>query len=250
MFWSALAAGIVASCQPQDIYLFDPPPPVQARADAGTSPPSEPVPSPEPDAGPARAPEQPQCTSPACVECVDQRLCAGRSPPSVCHPGSGRCAIACEPSADAESEAVGQCPSGQRCDPALELCVSCVDSSDCSAALPACDQRTGECVECLESADCPAIRPVCDVADQRCIECAADVDCASSGEVCLADLARCVQCRDDSDCRGRVVGDDDELPVCLPGELRCVECVDDADCTSDPEKPFCSTRFECEDDRE
>jgi hypothetical protein len=33
--------------------------------------------------------------------------------------------------------------------------------------------------------------------------------------------------------------------------LRCVECLVDADCAViEPDKPFCSSRFECEDERE
>jgi hypothetical protein len=243
MVWSVLAAGVAASCEPQDIYLFDPPPPVSVRVDAGASTPAEPA---EPDAAPPRAPEQPRCTSPACVECVAQGLCVDRSPPSVCHPVTGLCAIACE--LEAEDEQATLCPTGERCNPTLEVCVSCVDSTDCGGALPTCDEDQGRCVECVVRDDCPAIRPVCD-STQHCVECGADADCAAVGEVCLVELARCVECREDVDCRGRV-GDDDDTAVCLPDELRCVECVDDGDCASDPEKPFCSTRFECEDERE
>jgi hypothetical protein len=243
--WIALGAA-AASCEPQDIYLFDPPPPVSAQVDAGVSPPIESGPSPGPDAAPPRLPEQPQCTSSACEACVADGLCGDRSPPSVCHPFTGLCALACE--VDADRVGAGVCPTGERCNPTFEVCVACVEDTDCSGALPACDVKQGRCVECVGLDTCPALRPVCD-STQHCVECVGDVDCAAAGEVCLLDLARCVQCRDDSDCRARV-GDDDDDGLCLPGELRCVECIDDGDCASDPEKPFCSTRFECEDERE
>jgi hypothetical protein len=243
--WSALAAGVVAGCQPQDIYLFDPTPPVAARVDAGSMTPPAPLePADEPDAAPS-PPEQPPCASQACTDCVAQQLCAGSSRFSVCHPRTGRCALACEPGA---GDAALQCPLGERCDPALELCVACLGDTDCSGSLAICDTRLNRCVECTSNENCPAIRPVCD-ASLSCVECVEDGDCAATGEVCLAELSRCVQCRDDADCRGRVGGDDDDAARCLPGELRCVECVDDGDCASDPEKPFCSSEFECEDER-
>jgi hypothetical protein len=243
MGWSMLGAGTAAACQPQDIYLFDPAPPVSPRVDAGTQPAPEPTAA-EPDAAPLPV-EQPDCTSAACTDCVDRQLCAGSVPPSVCHPFTGLSALASEPGGG--SDGVG-CPPGEHCAPMFAVCVACVNDADCGGALPSCDVRQGRCVECVDRGDCSGPRPVCDATNRRCVECLLDADCAATGEVCLAELARCVQCRDNSDCPGR--GGDDDNTHCLAGELRCVECADDRDCGSDPEKPFCSSELECKEERE
>jgi hypothetical protein len=242
----AAGAGLFAlllgpGCEPQDIYLFDGPP-TNTRIDAGGVPDAPPDPD-EPAPPDDQEPSPPACETPACDTCVEGRACAVGSTLLFCHPRSGECALPCDASAGAE--APGNCPLGRQCD-AAGICVECRANSDCGAELPACDLARNRCVECVVGGDsCPAARPVCDPIALRCIECAGDADCAATGQVCVEAAQRCVQCETDLDCRGR----DDDV-VCLPGELRCVECVSDADCRlSEPDKPFCSSERECEDER-
>ena len=237
---SAVALVVFVGCEPQEIYLFDGPPTTatEREPDAGEAP-DEPAPT--PDGAPER--EQPACQSAACEACVERRDCNVDSTTLFCHPLTGQCELLCD--ASAAPGAAGNCPAAQSCDPRLGLCVDCVANADCAdGPLTACDGARGTCVECVGPETCPAQRPVCDVEANRCIECRSDADCAVTGEVCLPGPQRCVQCRNDADCAGR---DDDVL--CLPDELRCVECVSDVDCV-EPDKPFCSSERECEDERE
>jgi hypothetical protein len=218
----ALSFGL--ACQPQDIYLFDGAP-ATTRVDAGARPPEAPPEPPLPmsppvqqsaDAAPPR--EAPACASAACESCVARDACTLATATLFCHPATARCSVPCDPGAPAPVP--GECPDAERCDPRLGLCVECVDDDDCGASV--CDRTSGTCVECN-----------------------ADPDCASSGGLCLREEHRCVQCRVDDDCQ---IGDDSD--VCLPVLFRCGECRFDSDCTSEPDKPFCSTQNECEDERE
>jgi hypothetical protein len=241
-FLVAAFAAALASCAPQDIYLFDTPtdestPP--AREEDAGPPPSD-------GSGPESPPEQPAfeqpaCESDACRDCVARDLCAATSL-LFCHPRSGACAVPCDP--DAPSDAAN-CQTDRRCDPELGVCVQCITSADCGGAQPACDSESGRCVECVDSTACSGATPVCDTAAQRCVGCLGDAECEPLGEVCLVEEQRCVQCRTDAQCP--VSGDDDER-VCHPVEHRCVECLDDDDCRLDPEKPRCSAELECDDD--
>jgi hypothetical protein len=220
----AVTGGVALSfglgCQPQDIYLFDRPP-ATTRADAGTTP-AEPTPMSPPaqelaDADPPR--EVPACVSAACESCVAREACSVPAAQLYCHPATARCSLPCDPGA---AGAAGTCPPPEHCDPRIGLCVECVADEDCGGASPVCEPTRGECVACNS-----------------------DPDCAASGGRCLFDEHRCVQCIEDEDCR---VGDDDD-DRCLPGLLRCGECLVDTDCT-EPDRPFCSTQNECEDERE
>lgn len=240
---AALAALLVPACEPQEIYLFDGPP-TRTRVDAGVVDVDDRDPPEPPPDEPPPAPEPPACESEACEQCVAERACAVGSTLLFCHPRSGECVLPCD--AGAGAQAAGNCPADRLCDPA-GFCVECRGDADCGAPLAACDLSRNRCAECVLGGDtCPAARPVCDGEQLRCTECLADTDCAATNQVCFEEAQRCVQCEVDLDCRGL---DDDVF--CLPGELRCVECVDDADCrASEPDKPFCSSEFECEDERE
>jgi hypothetical protein len=233
---------LAVGCEPQDIYLFDGPP-TNTRIDAGGGglPDLPDAGAPAPPAG--DEPLQPPCETEACAACVENRACAVGSTLLFCHPRSGECALPCDASAGAL--AAGNCPADRQCD-ATGICVECLAASDCGAELPACDLSGNRCAECVVGGDtCPAARSVCDPAVLRCVECNADADCAT-GLVCFEAGQRCVQCETDLDCSG---ADDDVF--CLPGELRCVECVTDDDCLlSEPDRPFCSSERECEDERE
>jgi hypothetical protein len=250
-FGSALLLAVLG-CAPEDVYLFE-----RASApDAGASEPAEDVSPAVPDAvvpdEPAAPvePVQPACESEACEVCVDRGNCAGSALP-LCHPVGGQCVAGCEPSA---GDAPGNCPGASRCDLELAVCVECLASDDCQAPTPACDVPSGTCVPCVGRADCALPAPVCDTRAFECVGCVVDDDCAATGDICQESARRCVECESDADCLLRREpgddDDDDDERICSP-ELRCVECRDDDDCALiDPERPFCSPSFECEDERE
>jgi hypothetical protein len=234
---------LASGCEPQEIYLFDGPPTLTGSGEEADAGPQDEPNEPRVDAGPADPPPPPpDCETQACDECVVSGACQVGSTTLFCHPRSGECVLPCDPSAGVL--AAGNCPMGQLCEPG-GFCVSCLSETDCGAPEPACDLSGNVCVECVVGGStCPVARPVCDPAEKRCIECNVDDECAL-GLVCFEEARRCVQCQTDLDCSGR---DDDVF--CLPGELRCVECVTDADCrVSEPDKPFCSSERECEDER-
>lgn len=229
---------LAPACEPQEIFLYDPPPPsLTPVVDAGLEP--EPEPAPSAVIEPAMAPP---CETPACTECQD--LGAYASQQLFCHPRTGACAAPCQP---ASADPTLSCAAGTRCEPELAICVACLGDGDCASSEGVCDPESNRCVECVGDAACPSLRPVCDPAARRCVECVEDADCALGGEVCVEALGRCVGCEVDADCQR--LGDDDEQ-ICDPRALSCVECLDDGDCGGDPDKPFCSSELECEDERE
>ena len=255
MLGSALLALLILACAPEDVYLFE-------RDEAATSaPPDAGAPESNPDVVPAvpdaGEPEpaapvervQPACESQACEECLEGGDCAGSALP-LCHPVSGQCVVGCEPSA---GDQAGNCPGAARCDRELGVCVECLIGDDCAAPAPACDIPSGRCVACVSAADCAPSAPVCDTSAFECVGCVVDGDCAAASGVCQESTRRCVECELDADClaRGASGGDDDDDErICSPA-LRCVECLDDDDCAvSEPDKPFCSSELECEDERE
>jgi hypothetical protein len=85
-------------------------------------------------------------------------------------------------------ESCADCGAGQRCLPALAVCVTCIENADCApqAAAPHCDQTSHECVQCLSDADCSPIA--------RCVagQCGA---CRQDASVCIGDM-----CADEIDC--------------------------------------------------
>lgn len=236
----AMLCAVAASCEPQDIYLFDE---VEEPTvpDAGGDDPVEPEPGPEPDVG-APAFEQPACETSGCDACVENRLCSLASTRWFCHPVTGTCHVPCDPQTPTGKRA---CPASQSCDTEIGLCVECVGSVDCSAGpLRACYVEQGVCVECVGPETCTTAEPYCDTTAHECVGCRDDFDCAATGQHCLIDEHRCVQCRDSTDCLAS--GDDN---LCLPDTHVCRECVDSTDCIRiDPTRPTCSLENECEDD--
>lgn len=244
---AALLALAAAACEPQDIYLFDRARVASTPEDAGVQL-EEAVDEAPPDARPAAEPEgavQPGCESEACEACLERGACAASAAP-LCHPVSGRCVAACDPtSADDASD----CAGATRCDPEHGVCVECLTRGDCSASpTPACDQPSGTCVECLADTDCSGARPFCDTSSSECVECRVATDCGPGLGACVE--ARCVECDTDDDCQARDDDDDDDDDLrCL--DQRCAECLSNADCAAiDPDKPLCSSELECEDELE
>jgi hypothetical protein len=252
----ALSLWMAPRCAPQDIYFYDP----ETRTLGGEPDAGAPAPDPDPPARPEPAapdepdatpgpyvPVQPACASAACEACVETSACAGTAL-ELCHPESGACVAGCDPSA---GDAPGNCPAATRCDPTRSICLECVTADDCAAPTPACDDASGRCVGCVSPSDCTPQAPVCDTSALECVECLADGDCAATFDVCRESERRCVECETDADCvaRRQPGDDDDDERLCSPA-LRCVECLIDADCLDDPDKPFCSSELECEDERE
>jgi hypothetical protein len=257
---SALLVLAAPRCAPQDVYFYDPElQTVGARPDAGAPGPGAPEPDGDGDApgqtppddagGPEQPyePVQPACESEVCERCLETASCAG-STLSLCHPQSGSCVAGCDPSAGDDP---GNCALGARCDEARGLCLECVTSEDCAAPTPVCDAANGSCVGCVSNYDCTPQAPVCDTDAHECIGCRVDADCAATFEVCRESVGRCVECESNADCIARPEpgDDDDDDRFCSPG-LRCVECLSDDDCSDDPDKPFCTSELECDDERE
>jgi len=202
----------------------------------------------------------------ACVACLDDDHCRGRS----CIAG------ACVGSVcSSDEECGGDTPF---CNQAGDACVACREAGDCAAG-EACD--AGACVplpvECQTDAECAEAapsRPLCQATDGRglCVECRRSSDCADGvdciGGSCV-DLSctsdddcagfpgrsrcgsggRCVGCEGDGDCGDGARCSDEGLceaerlcevdadcagdpggPVCDPGTGACVACVVDGDC--------------------
>lgn len=253
--WLSLLA---PACQPRDVYFFERDergvslPDAGAVEDEGTAVPGRPEPDPVVPAVPdvPAAFVQPACESEACERCLEASLCGSALP--LCHPVSGQCVAGCDAS---EGDAPGNCPAGARCDAARAVCVECLTRDDCAAPLAACDVPRGSCVACAVAGDCAPTAPICDTraAEPECVECVEDANCAATLQVCLESERRCVECESDADCGrlGEPGDDDDDAGLRCSPELRCVECLVDADCAViEPDKPFCSSRFECEDERE
>ena len=256
-------------CAPQDVYFFDPEvQTVGAQPDAGApgledegpdgdedlpNVPDLPQPDDSDDGDPDDSgypeppyePVQPACESAACDSCLEAGTCA-ESALSLCHPESGACVAGCDPSAGDDP---GNCPDGTRCEAARGICLACLTNADCAAPTPACDTASGSCVGCVSNYDCTPQAPVCDTDALECVQCRVDGDCAATNDVCRESVGRCVECESNDDCVARLEpGDDDDDLFCSPN-LRCVECLSGDDCT-DPDKPFCTSELECEDERE
>lgn len=265
---SALLLMLSARCAPEDIYLFErddqavnsPSDSVNGEPDAsnGGAEPTQPELDPQDQSPPAsNEPEpaepaasvQPPCAGPACDACLTQEKCAGTAEP-LCHPLTGECVTGCDPRAGDEA---GNCANGLHCNATFSVCVACTTNAQCAAPTAACDEPRGTCVACIDASTCAAGAPVCDTRAFECVECVVDGDCAARLEVCDELAQRCVECERDADCAGRAElggDDDDEALLCSPSQ-RCVECLTDADCErSEPDKPFCSSSLECEDERE
>jgi Cys-rich repeat protein len=187
-----------ASCQTQELRLFDPL--GSSTPDAGGTP-RDVVPRTTPAPAPPRVIDagtpnvavpdtnpQPDCevTSAACKDCVAAQRC---SSPYVCHPSSGSCATAC-PNGVSDCVAVD----APLCNLTYGVCVQCLSDADCSGGTLACDLAAGVCVQCTSDRHCGvgayAGLPHCNVTEQACRECVVDADCGG-GRVCETSEGHC-----------------------------------------------------------
>ncbi|MFN0250108.1 MAG: choice-of-anchor Q domain-containing protein [Kofleriaceae bacterium] len=110
-----------------------------------------------------------------CCLTGDDCLAAGASEVTPCSQGLACIENACVPSVCAMEGCTAAAPV---CETSTDMCLGCVDASDCArfANLPVCDAAGGgACVECATTSDCPANEPICDA--KQCRACAADADC-------------------------------------------------------------------------
>jgi hypothetical protein len=128
------------------------------------------------------------------------------------------------------------------CEPSTHRCVECVSSIDCTAAssaLPTCDTATHTCVECVTGGDCRSDETC---VGNRCVRaCPSGTGCDSE-QICNTKTHACVQCTSDVQC------DDEGLPHCDAASGRCFECVADAQCPSTHPRCDAGTRrcVECD----
>jgi Cys-rich repeat protein len=193
--------------------------------------------------------DRPACVGNVCVECRTAGDCpSGQS----CNPVLSTCSFSCDDASDCAGQPLSRC-SGE-----LDLCVQCLDDSDCSEPrAPACASGGG-CVECSEDDDCPPDRPSCETASQRCVECLDAGQC--DGRACDPRDHRCVECVSDADCgagscdlerrrcREACAGpegcDDPKRPICDAVTASCIECNTREDC-SEARRPACTPEHEC-----
>jgi hypothetical protein len=76
------------------------------------------------------------------------------------------------------------------------LCVACLQDSQCGGSTPLCDTTTNSCVQCTASPQCASDSPVCDTKKGLCTTgCAVDSDCMST-QWCNAPQAGTGLCED------------------------------------------------------
>ncbi len=170
-----------------------------------------------------------------------------------------------------------ECAAGETCDSATASCVSnadagpivCSSASDCPKALPKCSPDN-LCVACLQSSDCasgticdlttftcqtgclgqhdcknPAL-PVCSI-EGKCVECTSDLNCTELGGVrrtCDPGTNTCMlnPCKSNADCSLDSLGN----RACDTASGGCVACTANTDCTKDRTKALCNpATFQC-----
>jgi hypothetical protein len=134
----------------------------------------------------------------------------------------------CRSNADCTSRQATQC------EPALHVCVQCIEMDDCAGhGDSTCNRVTNRCVSpCQDNHDCPS-SDVCDVAQGACAECLDDSQCASTGDEKICSQETCVECESAQDCPAG--------SRCW--QATCVACVTDADCR---DGGTCSTDHACD----
>lgn len=125
-------------------------------------------------------------------------------------------------------------------------CVECIDSGDCNAPTPLCDQ--GACVECINADDCEEDDEPCTLkscGEGSCFLSTAPAGTPCDAGVCLGIGVSCVECVVSTDCPR-------SKPVCKEAQSTCIECVDDEgcddgdECTEDScEQETCQHAGEC-----
>ena len=88
------------------------------------------------------------------------------------------------------------------------LCVECLDTSNCSGTKPACDTTTNKCVQCTptDSFLCIDTTPVCDTTSETCVACNGDFGsnstdpCPQSANPYCSSTGACTKCTTNTDC--------------------------------------------------
>ncbi len=146
-------------------------------------------------------------------------------------------------SGDASEVDASRCAAGctgntSQCDPATDLCVQCLESSDCGD-----DERCSgarECVECEQDAHCTELDAAyCDLSSHTCEPCFADAACERFEDTpeCDEISGACVACTADTeDEHCGSVSCDREQGICSSveqGSLQaCSACQADSECAS------------------
>ncbi|WP_373046634.1 hypothetical protein [Vulgatibacter sp.] len=106
--------------------------------------------------------------------------------------------------------ALGQCPEGQRCNRALNVCeedLGCFDNADCLEE-EVCNPGTGSCEQrCTPETEIDVCQAREECIEGRCVECTEDVDCGP-GLVCNIAAGRCAganTCFSDRDCEAGTI---------------------------------------------
>lgn len=103
----------------------------------------------------------------------------------------------------------------------------CADAPDPDAACaahdagtPYCDREANLCVECIQPSDCGSLANICDPDTHTCVECVADLDCDMETEPACNPETKACGCTEHSDCPDTAC----ELDVgtCFPAELTAV----------------------------
>jgi hypothetical protein len=177
--------------------------------------------------------------SPVGFQCEESLDCA--NPGDFCSGGT------CYPSGGRDPcTASFQCPTGQRCDRTVFLCVPDIGGCELCDELPElcceadqlCDEETGFCVsvdaECDGDEDCLPGR-TCDPFG-RCVQCVTDDDCGP-GTSCNEGTGNCISnvfsCETDDDCMAP--------RLCAPLTSECVnpQCVGNAQCAAEDPRAEC-----------
>jgi hypothetical protein len=130
------------------------------------------------------------------------------------------------------SECEARCRSDQlTCLEFRQLCVECVEDSDCRAHggghCGVSGQVANRCVSCLTDEHCLSGEQ-CDTGTHSCVTSCARFDdplCPATGPECNPFIGYCAACFDEDDC-------DDVRLMCSNGNARCVQCVDSDECAS------------------
>lgn len=213
----------------------------------------------EQDAGMKECTSAAQCTSdPARSRCAPDFTCA------ACQQNGDCAALASLPYCLTGERCVG-CTSNEHCgadggvcDPAAHACVTCLESSQCSAtSAPRCEKQ--KCAACQQDADCArfAATPLCGPKG-ACVPCTdkAQELCSKAGQVCIKGGNSCVECNANSECPAaepvcegnacRGCRSDNECAgagkVCREATGTCVDCEPNKD---DPTKENCANGRAC-----
>lgn len=111
------------------------------------------------------------------------------------------------------------CPGGS-CVPGLQVCVPCLQNSQCGAGKICSELSCVLTTSCVSDVQCKATGQVCDQAEGKCVSCLADADCGALEQCVDQQCVPAKPCASSKECDG----------VCDQGKGVCVDCVSAADC--------------------